>query len=492
MAGAAAATVAAAGASGSAKAASYDTITVPAGSTKVIRVGSGETFENKLIDITASGAHIKVLTEGTGWTIRNIGVKGANDDTSDTYGCFYLRAEEGGEGLFENVYLGDGGGARTYHAAVSGYGNAGHVTVRNVNVQKWGADGMYLSQPGVDANLPEQGGTFTVENCFAKNNNIENIRIGTPGSVIRNCTVHVEGRHAVNANESGQKNPRGIWLKEQPGLTVEDCDVKINGADAIFASAGGEGVVKNSRIDGSIGGPVETQNVSGDPDLTPPEGVPMTAEAAAKGEIGSTDSDSSTTTEEETDDQQGSLFELVSGADTSQVKYEFTVEGSVSKRTAASGDAPVSETSDSVTDNDDGTVTVTGVAGNGYGDAYYVEGSITSMDVDESKWTLRLDGEEVTVADLTGTESDDGTDEQLPNMLVIDGNDSPNAVSTYTFTVSGSAEKTAEAGSTNSYDTVADGEIAGRVIGGTDAYRFSGDITGFSLDGPASVRVEET
>ncbi|USZ68089.1 right-handed parallel beta-helix repeat-containing protein [Halorussus salilacus] len=478
MAGAAAASVAAVGATTSrVDAADYETIEVPAGSRETIRIGGGETFENKLIDISADGAHFRVVTSGSGWTIRNVGVKGQNSDTSDTYSCFALQCDSGGEGLVENLYMGDGSVDRCGHAAIGGYGNAGHVTLRNVHVQGWGADGIYLSQPGVEGN---SGGTFTVENAFAKNNNIENIRIGTTGSVIRDSVVHVEGTDPVPSNESGQKAPRGVWLKEQSGLEVENCDIKVSGADAVFANDGGSGTLTDCRVDGSISGDVQTQNVTEGADVTPPEGVPMSAEEAASGGTSEGSSSDEPQTTEESDDEEdseGDLLELVSGEDTSGVRYEFTVEGSVEKH--ESGDN-AAESSDEITENGDGTVTVSGVAGNGYGDAFYVNGAVTAMDLDESDWTLRYDGEEVSVDELT-----------LPKKLVIDGSNRPNAVSTYTFEVSGKARKSADIGSINDYDTVEDGTISGRVVGGKDGYRFSGDVTGFELDGPANVRVED-
>lgn len=194
---------------------------------------------------------------------------------------------------------------------------------------------------------------------------------------------------------------------------------------------------------------------------------------------GNDDDDDNTTTDPGDGDQQGTVLELVTDDGTETIQYEFTVEGSVERRLNA-GDVSAETGNDEITDNGDGTVTVVGAAGNGYGDSYLVDGSITSMDLDESKWTVRYDGEEVAVDDLT-----------LPNKLVIDGNDHPRRVSKYTFTVSGTARKDADPGSINEYDTVSDGEISGRVIGGVDGYRFSGEITGFSLDGPATVRVED-
>ncbi|WP_458207746.1 hypothetical protein [Haladaptatus sp. NG-SE-30] len=85
----------------------------------------------------------------------------------------------------------------------------------------------------------------------------------------------------------------------------------------------------------------------------------------------------------------------------------------MSKRTSAEDNS--AEGNDSVTNSGDGTTTVSGLAGNGYGDSYLVDGTFTSMTLDESKWTLRYGGKEVTVADLTG-ESDSPS-----KTIVIDG-----------------------------------------------------------------------
>jgi hypothetical protein len=88
------------------------------------------------------------------------------------------------------------------------------------------------------------------------------------------------------------------------------------------------------------------------------------------------------------------------------------VEGSVSKRTTA-GDLSA-EGNDTITDNGDGTMTVSGTAGNGYGDSYLVDGTVLSMQIDESNWIIRYDDEEVTVQELTAE------DQQSSESLAIE------------------------------------------------------------------------
>lgn len=201
------------------------------------------------------------------------------------------------------------------------------------------------------------------------------------------------------------------------------------------------------------------------------------------------ESSTDTTTSEPTDEQskEGVPLELISNDDATYAEYEFAVEGSVAKHETENGYA--ANDNDTITDNGDGTVTVDGLSGNGYGDAFLVDGEILSIDLDESEWTIRYDGEEVTSDDLTGSSSAEET--ELPNQIVVDGSNKPGQLSHYEFSVSGEIEKDAENGSINAYDTVSADTAKGRIIGGKDAFRFSGELTTFKLDGPATVHIED-
>jgi hypothetical protein len=135
------------------------------------------------------------------------------------------------------------------------------------------------------------------------------------------------------------------------------------------------------------------------------------------------------------------------------------------------------------------------------GDAFAVEGSVASMSLDESKWTIRYGGSETTVAELTdsgdsATEDGDDSGEsadstRLHNRLVVDGTDKPNQSANYSFAVSGEVQKSAELGSVNRFDSVNGAEVEGRVVGGKDGFRFSGEVTQFRLEGSASVEVQD-
>ncbi|WP_135826145.1 FecR family protein [Halorussus ruber] len=448
----------------------FQTITVPAGEVRSFSLGDGDTLENTLIDITADGAGYRISANGDGWAIRNVGVRGYFDANVDD--PIVALCPNGGTGTIENVYLGDGGydapAGKTTGIFVHAY-HTGHIDIDRVNVQGWAGNGVYASGPGNhdDHPNPGGGGTIHVTNSFAADNPTGDFRLGTDGSYCKNCVSKGAGR--------------GYWGFYNTTKLV-DCDIH----NGIYASDGAWESpavveVENTRYSDThtyVSSAEISGSSAGAPRDRMPSGVPTTAKEAASATSSTDDGSDSTTSEPDDSTPAGTVLELVAGPNTSNATYEFTVEGSVQKRTS-SGDVAAEE-NDSVTDNGDGTVTVSGLSGNGYGDAFFVDGDIVSMTLDESKWTLRYGGESVSVDDLV-----------LPNKLVIDGSNAPRRSSEYVVEFSGTARKSAALGSINPHDAISEGKISGRVIGGKDGYRYSGEITGFRLDGPAGVRVEE-
>jgi hypothetical protein len=86
----------------------------------------------------------------------------------------------------------------------------------------------------------------------------------------------------------------------------------------------------------------------------------------------------------------------------SEVNYEFSVTGGAEKVTT-NGDKSA-ETNDDVVENDDGSWTVSGYTGNGYGDTYRFRGDVTDFSPMRGDYSLMLDGEPVSAYDLTGEE----------------------------------------------------------------------------------------
>lgn len=104
----------------------------------------------------------------------------------------------------------------------------------------------------------------------------------------------------------------------------------------------------------------------------------------------------------------------------SEVNYTFTATDRIVLVTDI-GENSAETYNDAVEENDDGTWTVTGFTGNGYGDTYDFWGEISNFEPVEGDFTLFLNGEETTVTELTGqepVEEDDNGNETYP--LTID------------------------------------------------------------------------
>jgi len=189
-------------------------------------------------------------------------------------------------------------------------------------------------------------------------------------------------------------------------------------------------------------------------------------------------------------------FVVESTSPDAEVDYTFTVEGSVSK--AAVGERG-SEEPDEITEHDDGTVTVSGFAGNLYGDGYVVDGEIVSFEKTggDSDARLELDGEDVT-EELTGSPAPDGAQYGDAPIAVDDGqfaveSTSPNAEFDYAFTVDGSVSKTAvgERGSEEPDQITenGDGTVTVRGFAGNrygDGFVIDGEIVAFEKTGGES------
>ncbi|WP_231182753.1 hypothetical protein [Haladaptatus sp. DYF46] len=273
-------------AGGSASASEYETITVPAGSTKDITVGDGKNLENTLIDQSAPGAAATIRASGSDWKIRNVGLKGGCGATNFGFFSIMPSVSSGGKGVIENVYMGDGAETNSANEAQPGglwvNANAPHegdLTIRNTNIQKYANNGLYGSGPGA-ANGAGSGGPVKVEGCYCANNDIANVRLGTPGSHVKDTVIENDGAPVHHPNGP---NKRGIWGWYVP-ITVKNCDVRTSEYDAVNGGFhGGEVMVKNSQVKGPTSGSVETKNVGSNPKTKIPKTVPKSAEQAAKG-----------------------------------------------------------------------------------------------------------------------------------------------------------------------------------------------------------------
>lgn len=251
---------------------------------QTITIESGETWENKLVDMT-TGGDIVITAHGSDWTIRNVGFEGEN--TSGTGSATFGISDAGGTSTIENVYLGDG--AAKGNANPNGHGqtafwvdpdHAGHIDFHNVNIQKFADNAIYASAPGNAG-----GGTIHVDNSFAANCYVSHFRLATEGSKVTNSCVYVD--------DAGYEG-RGIWAWAPGTIEVENCQLEMNGHNtAIDAGANGKAttvVVRETDYDDAAGiaehagSTVQLEDgVGTDPEAYVPDGVPTSAEDAARG-----------------------------------------------------------------------------------------------------------------------------------------------------------------------------------------------------------------
>lgn len=499
--------------SDSAKAAEYETITLSSGEYQSFSLGSGDTLENVLIDATASGADVSIRAYGDDWAIRNVGIKGEFDVGDATGGIKYVLAAEG-NGVIENVYLGDGHADGIWKGAmISGPDHDGHIDIRNCHVARWTANACYCAGPGRlrgPGKTDGQGGDYTFENCYFENNNISHLRLAADGTEVLNCTFVNTGDVPPHPNtstgDSGVVNSRAIYTgygDPSQVITVRNCDVEItdnntNGAASAFVSGDHSTYgelstvdVDDSQVLGDVRGDnVDIgSNVGSNPNTSIPDGVPQTAEEAASGTSGdgSTGGGGSGSDDGSTDDgSDGSdggdsdpVEQIsVSGDDASTVaSYSFTV-GEYVEQTTTNG--ATIDPEDSVS----GT-TAEGTVAGGL-DSFDFAGEILALSIDGPA-TVTVNGTEVNPSDYPGTIE---SEPDLPHALAIEGTDAQ-IVTEYRLEVSDSIKQNTNNGATiDPEDSVSGGVAKGTVAGGIDSFDFAGEIVAFSLDGAATVTLD--
>ena len=277
---------------------SFDVIEVGAGERFTKRLSNGETWENKIIDITASGASYLIYPNGVdNWTIRNIGVRGTFD-TDSNGSQIMIKLDEGQEGLIENVYLpGRGQIGHSSNGSKAIYchsDHAGHVEVRNMYAAHHTDAGVYATSPGhtdrSHPSYPGGQGSIYFKNCYFLENATGNVRIATEGSGLEDCVIRGNPRVANN------DGLRAVW---GPGpIPVINChisncspDIRAGGGawnnedvEVHATNSSWESESERSSPNGTIVG-----SSQGTPEHFIPDGVPTSAEEAASGDPGGSD-----------------------------------------------------------------------------------------------------------------------------------------------------------------------------------------------------------
>jgi len=267
----------------------YETIILAQDESKTVDVEDGETYTNKLIDASADGAEFQINASGSGWTIRNIGVKGPLPSSVSQVIRIQVNDPDG-TGTIDHVYL--EGAYKNFMFAHAHH--EGHIDIKNstfIDNLRDVEDILYGSPPGnPDANWGKQtgrGGTIHIDGCYGEKIGGYGWRLGSDGSKLEN-SVLVDQNVAV-AN---------LWSR----------DVEIRNVDIVNADIGlrlgshihGEKLSEPTRtvvdnVDISAETPVQRNehqgqppelvgSIGNNPDRTPPSSAPMSAEEAASGQ----------------------------------------------------------------------------------------------------------------------------------------------------------------------------------------------------------------
>lgn len=187
-----------------------------------------------------------VVAEGGELRIANLTVHGEVVDSR-----IRLETDEDGRIVVENWNFPDGcegdDRSRAFYAPRE---HAGELVIRDCYLQGFSDNCIYANSPGYDDGA---GGRVVVDGCFTHNNNISGIRVGSDGSVVRNCTVFNDEKAPTTS--SGSYNQRGIWVRSAgDDVLIENCEVIHTYEDAsspvIFGEDGldSSGELRNVRI----------------------------------------------------------------------------------------------------------------------------------------------------------------------------------------------------------------------------------------------------
>ncbi|WP_254810886.1 right-handed parallel beta-helix repeat-containing protein [Natronosalvus amylolyticus] len=151
---------------------------------------------------------------------------------------------EDGTGVVENVRAPDGVESHSRKgAAWVNLLHAGDLLFDNCEFSNFSDNAIYASAPGTGGAIHGDG-RVRVENCHFENNNVTAIRLGTPGSYAKNCTVITEAGE-IPATPWGAITSRAGWVWYGFDGTYENIDV-------VHDHPNGEGILEHPSNDGSL------------------------------------------------------------------------------------------------------------------------------------------------------------------------------------------------------------------------------------------------
>jgi hypothetical protein len=379
----------------------------------------------------------------------------------------------------------------------------GTLNVRNARIENAGENGIYASR------CP---GNVRISNSYFANNDIASVRIAGSGSFVKNSTFVVDTASA--GNPGSYDNARGLWVesgsKGYTGGRVVDCDFVLRSAGNSggllrVGSSAGDLTVENCRF----------RNETRYPTLVadPPSRVGGSAPITVRG---------SSFTSNGADPRQdygaiglerrdGSLVSgccISAGGSQDGVVVRNSGGCTVRRSTIDVGGQAVASPGSNVATaglSYSGSCPLPSDGGSGAGDVGTPTNSTDGSSDDSGSEDSDSSGSGSTDSD--GSSDSDGgstSDSSSSDSDASTSDDSgstaggssggtrtltltADTVSPYEFTVSGDLEFDPSFGTE---DRISGSSASGVLVGGTDKYVFSGDVTSFSISGSPTVRLD--
>jgi len=223
------------------------------GATPALHLGADDDLRVHDVELLGQGIHPDSIPRGDpGWSPRP-GPEHGNPHALDF--LYPIVRSSSGTGLVTDVEANNHGLMGTYNAGNGrsgiwvGVSTEGTITFRNCRIEEFGSNGTYTSR--TNGVVQFEGGTY-------RNNDNNQIRLGSPGSSIEGATM------AVDADTSGAPNPydalnyRGVRIEmgrmnDRTDVTVRNCDIAIrsvshSGGGVVAESTASEFTVENTQI----------------------------------------------------------------------------------------------------------------------------------------------------------------------------------------------------------------------------------------------------
>ncbi|WP_195156022.1 right-handed parallel beta-helix repeat-containing protein [Halococcus agarilyticus] len=223
------------------------------GATPALHLGADDDLRVHDVELLGQGIHPKSIPKGEPGYSPGPGAENGNPHALDFFYPIVRSAD--GTGLVTDVVANNHGLMGTYNAGNGrsgiwvGISTEGTITFRNCRIEEFGSNGTYTSRTN---------GVVQFEDGVHRNNDNNQLRIGSPGSYAKGMILDVDAESSGSPNPYGALNYRGVRIEmgrmnDRTDVTVRDCDIAIrstphSGGGVVAESTASEFRVENTRI----------------------------------------------------------------------------------------------------------------------------------------------------------------------------------------------------------------------------------------------------